>query len=116
MEIEIKGRNITITDEMREHVAKRFEKVSKQVSPLARLEVEFSHERNPAIAESHRAEATLYLKGITLRAADSAREPLHALKLCSEEIARQVKRHMEKRRHRRDARVEPATGESASAA
>ena len=72
MQIDVKGRNLTVTDDLRERVEKRFEKVAKQVSELARLEVEVSHERNPAIAESQVAEATLYLKGVTLRARETA--------------------------------------------
>ena len=49
MQIEVKGRNVPVTDDFREHVEKRFTKVGKQVSDLARLEVEISHERNPRI-------------------------------------------------------------------
>ena len=40
MQIDVKGRNCTVSDELREHVEKRFAKVGKQVSDLARLEVE----------------------------------------------------------------------------
>src|SRR5689334_20303906 len=40
MVIEVKGRNLPVTDELREAVERRFEKVSKQVSELATLEVE----------------------------------------------------------------------------
>jgi putative sigma-54 modulation protein len=105
MQIDVKGRNVPVTDELREHVRKRFVTVDKQVSMFARLEVEFSEERNPAIAEAYVAEATLYLKGVTLRARDcSARDCEHALNLCSHELSRQVKRHRDKRRKRREAR------------
>jgi putative sigma-54 modulation protein len=51
---------------------------------------------------------TLYLKGATLRAEGSSRESQHSIKLCSEELARQVKRHRDKRRRRREARGEQA--------
>src|SRR3954470_3210990 len=105
MQIDVKGRNLTVTDDLRERVEKRFEKVAKQVSELARLEVEVSHERNPAIAESQVAEATLYLKGVTLRARETARELPHAVNLCAEDLARQVKRHRDKRRKRRESRA-----------
>jgi putative sigma-54 modulation protein len=109
MQIEVKGsRNFPVTDDLREHVIKRFSKVGKQVSELARLEVELSEERNPAIAENQVAEATLYLKGVTLRAADRAREMRHAINLSEDELSRQVKRHREKRRGRRKG----ATAES----
>ena len=68
MRIEVKGRNTPVTDDLREHVETRFAKIAKQVSELAELEVEVCEERNPAIAESQVAEATLHLKGVTLRA------------------------------------------------
>ena len=48
MRIQVKGRNVTVTDELRERVQRRFEKVGKQVSELAVLEVELCEERNPA--------------------------------------------------------------------
>ena len=73
MRIEVKGRNLPVSDELREHVSKRFRKVSRQVSELAELEVEVFEERNPAIADSQVAEATLHLKRATLRAGSSSR-------------------------------------------
>ena len=60
MRIEVKGRNLQVTDDMREVVARRFEKVDKQVSDLATLEVELSEERNPANPDHMVAEATLH--------------------------------------------------------
>jgi putative sigma-54 modulation protein len=105
MRIEVKGRNLPVSDELREHVSKRFTKVSRQVSELAELEVEVCEERNPAIADSQIAEATLYLKGVTLRAREASGDLLHSINLVSEEIAVQVKRHRDKRRKRREART-----------
>ena len=40
MRIEIRGRNVEVTDELREHVTKRFRRVGKQVSDLAMLDAE----------------------------------------------------------------------------
>jgi putative sigma-54 modulation protein len=108
MQIEVKGRNCPVTDEIRERVERRFEKVSKQVSDLARLEVELHEERNPANPECHVAEVTLHLKGVTLRATEATRDMDHSINLVSEELARQVKRHREKRRKRREARAQSA--------
>ena len=104
MRIAVKGRNIPVTDELREHVARRFAKVARQVSALAELEVEVMVERNPAIAESQVAEVTLHLKGVTLRASDASRDMQHSINLCADDLARQVKRHRDKRRKRREAR------------
>jgi len=105
MRIEVKGRNLQVTDELREVVARRFEKVDKQVSELATLEVELSEERNPANPDHMVAEATLYLKGVTLRAKNATRDSKHSINLVADELARQVKRHRDKRRKRREQRA-----------
>jgi putative sigma-54 modulation protein len=104
MQIEVKGRNLPVTDELREWVTRRFEKVSKQVSDLAVLEVEVHEGRNPANPDSQVAEATLHLKGVTLRASEASRDMKHSINLVSDELARQVKRHRDKRRRRREQR------------
>jgi putative sigma-54 modulation protein len=105
MRIEVKGRNFQVTDELREVVARRFEKVDRQVSDLATLEVELSEERNPANPDQMVAEATLYLKGVTLRAENASRDIKHSINLIADELARQVKRHRDKRRKRRESRA-----------
>ena len=108
MQIEVKGRHMTVSDDIREHVEKRFAKVGKQVSELARLEIEVFEERNPSIAEDQVAEATLHLKGVTLRCRETARDLPHAINLCAEDLSRQVKRHRDKRRARRESRAAAA--------
>ena len=107
MLIAIKGRGIPVTDDLRERVRKRFAKVEHQVSEFAELEVELIHERNPSISEPEIAEVTLRLKGKTLRACERARtgDVAHAINLCADDLSRQVKRHRDKRRHRRDMRT-----------
>ncbi|MGI8414238.1 MAG: ribosome hibernation-promoting factor, HPF/YfiA family [Solirubrobacteraceae bacterium] len=110
MRIDVKGRNLPVTEPVRDHVAKRFRKVSRQVSEFAQLEIELFEERNPAIADSQVAEATLHLKGVTLRARDASPEIMHSINLCADELAVQVKRHRDKRRKRREARTVIAPG------
>jgi ribosome hibernation promoting factor len=109
MRISVKGRNLPVSDELREHVARRFDKVARQVSELAELEVEVFEERNPAIADNQVAEATLHLKGVTLRARDASPDINRSINLVSDELTKQVKRHREKRRRRREARASAAS-------
>jgi putative sigma-54 modulation protein len=103
--IEIRGRNgFDVTEEVREHVRKRFARMGRQVSELATLDVELHEERNPAITDREVAEATMQLKGVTLRAREAAPEMLHAIHEVAEDIRRQVKRHRELRRKRSQTR------------
>jgi putative sigma-54 modulation protein len=104
MRIQVKGRSgVTVDDELRSRVEKKLSKVARQVSPLAELEVELREERNPAIRESQVAEATLHLKGVTLRACERSDDMVHSINLAAEDLARQVKKHRDKRRGRREA-------------
>jgi len=100
MRIEIRGRNVDVDDELREHVVKRFRRIGKQVSDLATLDVEIYEERNPSIADSQVAEATLRLKGVTLRAHEASPSMGHTIHELAEDIRRQVKKHREMRRKR----------------
>lgn len=118
MKIEVKGRNVAVPDELKEHVMKRFRVIDRQVSDLASLEVALSQESNPSIADACVAEATLRLKGVTLHASSRSRDLKHSINMVSEELMVQVKRHRDKRRKRREARAvgeveEGATEESA---
>jgi putative sigma-54 modulation protein len=103
MRIAMKGRNVPVGDELKERVNKKFAKVARQVSPLADMEVELIEERNPSIRESQVVEVTLYLKGVTLRAHEASESMAHSVNLAADDLARQVKRHRDKRRKRREA-------------
>ena len=103
MQIDIRGRNVPVTDELRTHAERRLAKVARQVSDLAQLEVEIFRERNPRVADCFVVEATLYLKGTTLRACDRSRDMTHSLNMMVDDLARQVKRYRDKKRRRREA-------------
>jgi putative sigma-54 modulation protein len=109
MRIDVKGRNVAVGDELRERIEKRFEKIGRQVSELAQLDVELTEERNPSIRESCVAEATLHLKGVTLRARSAADNMAAAIHEMSDDLSRQVKRHRDKRRRRRETAKAAAT-------
>jgi len=103
MRIAMKGRNVPVGDELKERVNRKFAKVARQVSPLADMEVELIEERNPSIKQSQVVEVTLYLKGVTLRAREASESMARSVNLAADDLARQVKRHRDKRRKRREA-------------
>ncbi len=76
MRIEVRGRNTEVTAELEDAIRKRFKRVGKQVSELATLDVELCEEKNPRIADKYVAEATLRLKGKTIRAKEASPEML----------------------------------------
>ena len=110
MRIEVKGRNLQVTDELRETVARRFEKVGKQVSELAQLDIELYEERNPANPQQMVAELAATGTPVVVIAKNASRDAKHSINLVAEELARQVKRHRDKRRKRRESRALAAQG------
>jgi putative sigma-54 modulation protein len=104
MRIEVKGRNVAVGEALQKRIEKRLQKIAKQVSDLALAEVELFEERNPrAAARSQVAEVTLHLKGVTLRAREATDNMVRSINEAADDLARQVKRHRDKRRGRREA-------------
>ena len=104
MRIEVRGRNTEVTPELEDAIRKRFKRVAKQVSALATLDVELCEEKNPRIADKFVAEATLRLKGKTIRAKEASPEMLAAIHELADDVRRQVKKDRELRRHRTESR------------
>ena len=99
MRIQLKGRgSATADEELLSRVEKKLEKVARQVSPLAECTIELREERGEQVADG-----ALKLKGVTLRAHETGSDATQALNLVADDLARQVKKHREKRRGRRAA-------------
>jgi len=99
MRIQLKGRGgATADEELLSRVEKKLDKVARQISPLAELNIELREEQGEQVAEG-----ALRLKGVTLRATERAPDAGHALNLMADDLARQVKKHRDKRRGRREA-------------
>ena len=108
MRIQVKGRGgATADEELLSRVEKKLGKVARQVSPLAELTIELREERNPGINESQVAEGSLKLKRVTLRTSKRSNDMGHSVNLMADDLARQVKKHRDKRRGRREARGGP---------
>ena len=105
MRIEVKGRNTPVTDELREHVERRFAKVAQAGVGAGRARDRGLRGAQPGDRRRQVAEATLLPEGRdAARARRVARHARTRSTSCEEELARQVKRHREKRRRRREAR------------
>src|SRR5262245_14505306 len=104
MRIAVRGKNVEVTDEIREAVVQRFTRVGNQVSEFATLEVELCEEKNPRIRDRMVAEAVLGLKGVTLVAKEASPDLLHSIHELAEDMRRQVKKHRDKRRKREETR------------
>jgi putative sigma-54 modulation protein len=101
MELHVKGKNLEVSDAIRSYAERKMSKLDKQMSKLARVEVELTVEKNPSIAENQVAEATVWLKGHTLRAREATRDMKASIDELSEKLLRQVKEERNRKASKR---------------
>jgi putative sigma-54 modulation protein len=97
MRLQVKGNNVEVPPSIREYAERKLSKLGKQLSEQTQVEVELSEQRNPSIAASHVAEATIYAKGTTLRAREASPDMKASIDQVVEKLERQVKRYRELR-------------------
>ncbi|MFQ4140111.1 ribosome hibernation-promoting factor, HPF/YfiA family [Nodosilinea sp. PGN35] len=101
MKLVIHGRNIEITDAIREHVE---QKILKAVSHFKHLtnevDVHLSVAKNPRIGASQSAEVTLFVDGAVVRAQESSESLYASIDLVADKISRQLRKFKEKRNTR----------------
>jgi putative sigma-54 modulation protein len=108
MQLHVKGKNLEVNDSIRRYAERKLRKLDRQLNESARVEVELTVERNPSIAESQVAEATVHIKGRTLRARKASRDMRAAIDELADRLVRQVTDSRAKRVARRKHPDEPA--------
>ena len=110
MQLQVKGKNVEVSPSIRTYAEQKLGKLARTLPELTQVEVELSAEKNPSIAACHIAEATVWTKGPTLRARETAVDMRAAIDELVDKLERQIKRYKEKRREepRRHGRVEAA--------
>jgi putative sigma-54 modulation protein len=101
MQLRVKGKNLEVSDSIREHTERKLSKLAKMLDDLAEVEVELATEKNPSIAANQVAEATVWMKGLTLRAREAAPDMKAAIDALCETLMRQVAEQRGKREAKR---------------
>ena len=101
MRLQVKGKNVEVTDSIREYAEEKLSKLERQLADPTRVELELAVERNPSISQNHVAEATVWTKGPILRAREASADHKASIDQLVDKLERQVKRYREKRRSRR---------------
>ena len=97
MRLQVKGRNVEVSDSIRRYAEDKLGKLERQLADPTQVELELAMEPNPSIADNHVAEATIWTKGPTLRAREASTSYESSIDQLVEKLERQVKRYREKR-------------------
>src|SRR5881409_510536 len=101
MQLQVKGKNLEVSESIRDYAERKLAKIDKQVHELTRVEVELAVERNPSVAANQIAEATVWLKGHTLRAREASRDMKASIDELTEKLLRQIHDERDKKVGRR---------------
>jgi putative sigma-54 modulation protein len=100
MRLQVKGKNLDVSDSMRSYAEDKLRKLERQLADPTQIELELSVERNPSISANHVAEATIWTKGPTLRARGASADMRASIDQLVDKLERQVTRYRQKRRRR----------------
>jgi len=106
MKLIIKGRQMAVTDAIREYAEEKIGRVSKILDgEHMTTDVELFVEKNPSIENSQVAEVTVWTKGPVIRAKEAAPDMYAAIDLVSEKLERRIKKYKGKLKDRYSARA-----------
>lgn len=91
MKMDIRGRNIEITDALKDYTTKRLSKLEKYIDDASTAQVALSVE-----GERHKVEVTIPLNGVILRGEVAGEEMYTAIDLVVEKLEKQIEKHKTK--------------------
>jgi putative sigma-54 modulation protein len=100
MRLQVKGKNVEISDSIRRYAEEKMRKLDRQLHELTQVELELSVEKNPSIAANQVAEVTVWTKGPTLRVTEASTDMKASIDQLTEKLLRQVEHYRGKRRGR----------------
>src|SRR3954447_23043307 len=112
MQLQIKGKNLEVSESVRSYAERKLSKLDRVMHDDARVEIELAVERNPSVADNQVAEATVRMKGHTLRAREAWRDMKASIDELAEKLLRQVRDGRDKRTTKRRGVDKHANGDT----
>jgi putative sigma-54 modulation protein len=106
MRLQVKGKNLEISDSIRGYAEQKLRKLDRQLGDLVQVELELTVERNPSISDNQVAEATVFTKGHPLRVREATTDMRASIDGISDKLARAVKEYQDKRRREPRRRID----------
>jgi len=97
LRLQVKGRNVDVSDSIRQYAEQKLAKLDKQLGEEDQVELELLVEKNPSISANQVAEATVWTRGPTLRAREASPDMRASIDQLTEKLFRQVKEYRDKR-------------------
>jgi putative sigma-54 modulation protein len=106
--LQVKGKNVEVSDALKDYARQKLGRLDKHLHEAARLELELQVEKNPSISQNQVAEATIWTKGPILRARESSTDMRASIDLLVDKLERQARRYRDRRRRGPSRNSRPA--------
>jgi putative sigma-54 modulation protein len=114
MKLVIQGKNIEVTEAIREYVEQKIDKAVSHFQALTtEVDVHLSVARNPRIASSQSAEVTVYANGSVIRAEEKSENLYASIDLVADKITRKLRKFKERKNDHGAAKTSVAVAEQA---
>ncbi|HHP51166.1 MAG TPA: ribosome-associated translation inhibitor RaiA [Moorella mulderi] len=88
MEVTVRGRNVTVTENLKGYTEKRLRKIERLLEKVKKATVNFSANRGTYVVE-----VTIPLEGFILRGEEEAQDLYSAVDLVVEKLEKQIEKH-----------------------
>ena len=100
MQVILQGRNVQITDRLREYVESKVDKLDRYLSSAGEARMELAIEQTKSAEDRHVAQLTIRSKGVLLRSEERSSDMFTSVDMVMDKIRRQIDRYRSKRRGR----------------
>jgi putative sigma-54 modulation protein len=112
MKIQIKGRNVVVTDALHEYAQEKLSRLQRYLqehhtAEVSRVELELMVEKNKSIANPQVAEATVFTRGPVIRAKESSTDMYASIDLVADKLQRQVKKYRDRLQRKSERHAPP---------
>ncbi len=112
MKIQIKGRNVVVTDALHEYAEEKLSRLQRYLQEhhtdeVSRVELELMVEKNKSIATPQVAEATVFTRGPVIRAKESSTDMYASIDLVADKLQRQVKKYRDRLQRKSERHAPP---------
>lgn len=91
MQLTLNGKNIEITNALRNYATEKLERIVKHNGQIMNLKVTLSVTKNPSVKNCNIAEATCFYNGTAIKIKESAETMYAAIDLLADRLDRRVK-------------------------
>ncbi|HZP28956.1 MAG TPA: ribosome-associated translation inhibitor RaiA [Acidimicrobiia bacterium] len=114
MDVIVRGRHLDVPDRLRNVTERKLAKIDRFAPDVLRVDVEYSEQRNPRIADAEVCTVTVTLKRRTVKAHAAGPRQEVALDLVLDKLEQQIRRIKERRIGRSQPKRSRARGDGAA--